>query len=193
MRSPHVEARLGWRASGISRSLGASDYAAARAGDIDQFEQIAASSSTRERFLTDLTLDPPDASGAESDRPQLDEDYLILPTIRSSRPDKANRDAARCSKSPKPISSPGFVRPQACRKSVAERVDANDRAFRASRWRRGSVARARCTELTVEGDRGFESCSLHRRVACEPEDNIAHSGCRVARPSPGHSITSRSQ
>jgi hypothetical protein len=38
---------------------------------------------------------------------------------------------------------PGFVRPQACRKSLAERVDANDRAFRASRWRRGSVARAR--------------------------------------------------
>jgi hypothetical protein len=48
---------------------------------------------------------------------------------------------------------PGFVRPQACRKSVAERVDANDRAFRASRWRRGSVARTRCTDLTVEGDR----------------------------------------
>jgi hypothetical protein len=46
---------------------------------------------------------------------------------------------------------PGFVRPEACRKSLAERVDANDRAFRASRWRRESVARARCTELTVEG------------------------------------------
>ena len=30
------------------------------------------------------------------------------------------------------------------------------------------VRRARCTELTVEGDRGFESCSLHRRVSCEP-------------------------
>jgi len=27
---------------------------------------------------------------------------------------------------------------QPCRKSLAERVDANDRAFRASRWRRGS-------------------------------------------------------
>ena len=54
---------------------------------------------------------------------------------------------------------PGFVRPQACRKSVAQRVDANDRAFRASPWRRGSVARARCTDLTVEGDRGFDSIS----------------------------------
>src|ERR1700738_4632939 len=37
----------------------------------------------------------------------------------------------------------GFVHPQAGRKSLAERIDANDRAFRASRWRRGSVARAR--------------------------------------------------
>jgi hypothetical protein len=27
--------------------------------------------------------------------------------------------------------------PQACRKSLAARVDANDRAFRVSRWRRG--------------------------------------------------------
>ena len=32
----------------------------------------------------------------------------------------------------------GFVHPQACRKSLAERVDANDQAFRASRWRHGS-------------------------------------------------------
>src|ERR1700716_3749644 len=53
-------------------------------------------------------------------------------------------------------------------KSVAERIDANDWAFRASRCRRGSVARTRCTELTVEGDRGFESCSLQRRVMWEP-------------------------
>ena len=35
----------------------------------------------------------------------------------------------------------------------------------------GRVARAR-TELTVEGDRGFESTSLQRRVSCEPEDDI---------------------
>jgi hypothetical protein len=59
--------------------------------------------------------------------------------------------------------------PQACRKSLAELVDANERAFRASRWRRGAASYAReCIELTVEGDRGFESPSLHRRVRCEP-------------------------
>jgi hypothetical protein len=26
-----------------------------------------------------------------------------------------------------------------------------------------------CTELTVEGDRGFESRFLHQRVRCEPD------------------------
>ena len=61
------------------------DYAAARTGDLDQLEQIAAGYATRERFLTELTLDPPDASGAEAGRPQLDEDYLILSTIHSAK------------------------------------------------------------------------------------------------------------
>jgi DNA helicase II / ATP-dependent DNA helicase PcrA len=61
------------------------DYAAARTGDLDQLEQIAAGYVTRERFLTELTLDPPDASGAEAGRPQLDEDHLILSTIHSAK------------------------------------------------------------------------------------------------------------
>jgi DNA helicase-2/ATP-dependent DNA helicase PcrA len=61
------------------------DYAAARAGDLDQLEQIAAGYLTRERFLTDPTLDPPDGSGAEAGRPQVDEDYLILSTIHSAK------------------------------------------------------------------------------------------------------------
>jgi DNA helicase-2/ATP-dependent DNA helicase PcrA len=61
------------------------DYAAARAGDLDQLEQIAVGYVTRERFLTELTLDPPAASGAEAGRPELDEDYLILSTIHSAK------------------------------------------------------------------------------------------------------------
>jgi DNA helicase II / ATP-dependent DNA helicase PcrA len=61
------------------------DYAAARSGDLDQLEQIAAGYATRERFLTELTLDPPDASGAQAGHPQLDEDYLILSTIHSAK------------------------------------------------------------------------------------------------------------
>ena len=46
------------------------DYPAARAGDLDQLEQIAFGYTSRERFLTELTLDPPDASGAEAGRRQ---------------------------------------------------------------------------------------------------------------------------
>ena len=61
------------------------DYPAARAGDLDQVEQIAFGYTSRERFLTELTLDPPDASGAEAGRPLLDEDYLILSTIHSAK------------------------------------------------------------------------------------------------------------
>jgi DNA helicase-2/ATP-dependent DNA helicase PcrA len=40
---------------------------------------------TRERFLTELTLDPPNATSDQADAPLLDEDYLILSTIHSAK------------------------------------------------------------------------------------------------------------
>ncbi|MCP8938052.1 ATP-dependent helicase [Alsobacter sp. SYSU M60028] len=61
------------------------DDAAMRAGDLLQLEQIAGSYPGRERFLTELTLDPPDATSAEAGPPLLDEDYLILSTIHSAK------------------------------------------------------------------------------------------------------------
>jgi DNA helicase-2/ATP-dependent DNA helicase PcrA len=61
------------------------DYPTARAGDLEQLEQIAIGHPSRERFLAELTLEPPDASGANASRPQLDEDYLILSTIHSAK------------------------------------------------------------------------------------------------------------
>jgi DNA helicase-2/ATP-dependent DNA helicase PcrA len=61
------------------------DYAPSRAGDLDQLEQIATGHPSRERFLSEVTLDPPDATGVEAGRPQLDEDYLILSTIHSAK------------------------------------------------------------------------------------------------------------
>lgn len=61
------------------------DYATTRAGDLEQLEQIAMSHPNRERFLSDLTLEQPDASGARAGRPTLDEDYLILSTIHSAK------------------------------------------------------------------------------------------------------------
>ncbi len=59
--------------------------AATRRADLLQLEQIAASYPSRERFLTDLTLDPPDATSDEANPPHLDEDYLILSTIHSAK------------------------------------------------------------------------------------------------------------
>jgi DNA helicase-2/ATP-dependent DNA helicase PcrA len=56
-----------------------------RQADLTQLAQIAASYPSRERFLTELTLDPPDATSDESGVPLLDEDYLILSTIHSAK------------------------------------------------------------------------------------------------------------
>jgi DNA helicase-2/ATP-dependent DNA helicase PcrA len=50
-----------------------------------QLTQIASTYPSRERFLTELTLDPPDATSAEAGVPLLDEDYLILSTIHSAK------------------------------------------------------------------------------------------------------------
>ncbi len=59
--------------------------AAVRAGDLDQLVRIAGQYASRERFLTELTLDPPEATSDEAGRPLLDEDYLILSTIHSAK------------------------------------------------------------------------------------------------------------
>jgi len=56
-----------------------------RQADILQLEQIAAGYPSREKFLTELTLDPPDATSDQSGVPLLDEDYLILSTIHSAK------------------------------------------------------------------------------------------------------------
>jgi DNA helicase-2/ATP-dependent DNA helicase PcrA len=61
------------------------DNARTRLGDLEQLEQLAAAAPSRERFLSDLTLDPPQATGAEAGPPHLDEDYLILSTIHSAK------------------------------------------------------------------------------------------------------------
>ncbi len=61
------------------------DAAPIRANDLEQLEQIANSYRTRERFLSELTLDPPRAVGDEAGVPEQDEDYLILSTIHSAK------------------------------------------------------------------------------------------------------------
>ncbi|ANH08583.1 ATP-dependent helicase [Shinella sp. HZN7] len=56
-----------------------------RKDDLLQLEQIAGGYASRERFLTELTLDPPDATSDQAGVPLLDEDYLILSTIHSAK------------------------------------------------------------------------------------------------------------
>jgi DNA helicase-2/ATP-dependent DNA helicase PcrA len=68
---PHLEQRF--------------DDAALRAGDLDQLQRIATTYPSRARFLTDLTLDPPEAASGKAGPPRRDEDYLILSTIHSAK------------------------------------------------------------------------------------------------------------
>lgn len=59
--------------------------AAVREGDLRQLARLAAGFADCDTFLSELTLDPPQATSDEADAPALDEDYLILSTIHSAK------------------------------------------------------------------------------------------------------------
>jgi DNA helicase-2/ATP-dependent DNA helicase PcrA len=61
------------------------DDAAVRRNDLAQLAQIASTYASRERFLTELALDPPAATSDEAGAPGRDDDYLILSTIHSAK------------------------------------------------------------------------------------------------------------
>ena len=61
------------------------DDAHVRKLDVEQLVRLAAGYASRERFLTELTLDPPQATSDQAGVPHLDEDYLILSTIHSAK------------------------------------------------------------------------------------------------------------
>jgi DNA helicase-2/ATP-dependent DNA helicase PcrA len=56
-----------------------------RIADLDQLELLSGQYPSRERFLTELTLDPPNATGDLAGQPVLDEDYLVLSTVHSAK------------------------------------------------------------------------------------------------------------
>ena len=56
-----------------------------RIGDIDQLELLAGQYTSRERFLSELTLDPPQSTSDLAGKPLMDEDYLVLSTIHSAK------------------------------------------------------------------------------------------------------------
>jgi DNA helicase-2/ATP-dependent DNA helicase PcrA len=69
-----------WCEPHLHRKYGSS---ASRLADLDQLEQLAKGYASCERFLTELSLDPPDAT----DRTNLasGEDYVVLSTIHSAK------------------------------------------------------------------------------------------------------------
>src|SRR3989454_1886872 len=58
---------------------------AVRAADLETLESLSRNHASRESFLSDLTLDPPEALGDLAGDPLIDEDYLILSTIHSAK------------------------------------------------------------------------------------------------------------
>lgn len=56
-----------------------------RAADIEQLDRLSAQYASRERFVTELTLDPPQATSDLAGDPLRDEDYLILSTVHSAK------------------------------------------------------------------------------------------------------------
>jgi DNA helicase-2/ATP-dependent DNA helicase PcrA len=71
-----------WYAPVMERKYDASEV---RAADLVQLERIASAYGTREAFLTDMALDPPQASSDLAGEPLLDEDYLVLSTVHSAK------------------------------------------------------------------------------------------------------------
>ena len=71
-----------WYAPHLERRY---DDARIREADLLQLAQIASTYASRQRFLTELTLDPPSSTSAEAGPPLLDEDYVILSTIHSAK------------------------------------------------------------------------------------------------------------
>ena len=61
------------------------ESAQARKGDLDQLDRLSQQHASRESFVTELTLDPPQATGDLSGDPLLDEDYLVLSTVHSAK------------------------------------------------------------------------------------------------------------
>ena len=61
------------------------DDATMRRMDVDNLERMASGYCSRERFLSELTLDPPEATSDHSGVPHRDEDYVILSTIHSAK------------------------------------------------------------------------------------------------------------
>ncbi|MFM1991953.1 MAG: hypothetical protein RJA99_4910 [Pseudomonadota bacterium] len=77
-----LEAVCAWYRPILERRF---DDAPVRAADLDMLAVVAAREPSRERFLTELALDPPNASGDLAGDPLKDEDWLVLSTVHSAK------------------------------------------------------------------------------------------------------------
>ena len=80
--APFWRKKVRWRRAHLEECY---DNFVSRAADLNALERIAVTYPSRERFLSDLTLDPPNATSDEAGPPLRDEDYLILSTIHSAK------------------------------------------------------------------------------------------------------------
>lgn len=78
-----IRPAIAWLQAQLPRLYG--DDAAVRSVDLTQLERLAGGYRSRTHFLTELALDPPEASSDEAGPPHRDEDYLILSTIHSAK------------------------------------------------------------------------------------------------------------
>ncbi|MCA1693210.1 MAG: ATP-binding domain-containing protein [Actinobacteria bacterium] len=81
---------LPWRASWLRRWLEPVvrrrySAPAARGADLERLTEQAAHASSRNRFVADLTLDPPVNTGDLAGPPALDDDWLVLSTVHSAK------------------------------------------------------------------------------------------------------------
>jgi DNA helicase-2/ATP-dependent DNA helicase PcrA len=77
-----LERARAWYAPHLERIY---ESAEVRSGDLVQLERIASQFADRESFLTELALDPPQATSDYAGAPHLDEDYLVLSTVHSAK------------------------------------------------------------------------------------------------------------
>jgi DNA helicase-2/ATP-dependent DNA helicase PcrA len=73
---------VGWYAPHLQRLH---EDAPVRQRDLVQLQQIASGYPSRERFLTEVTLDPPAATSDDAGAAARDDDYLVLSTIHSAK------------------------------------------------------------------------------------------------------------
>ena len=71
-----------WRRESLEQIY---DDHAARGADLEALDRLGGNFASRERFLSEITLDPPGATSDEAGPPHRDEDYLTLSTVHSAK------------------------------------------------------------------------------------------------------------